>query len=78
MPIKFGTDGWRAIISEEFTFDNVRKVAAVVASYVNAHGLTKKGVVIGYDTRFLADRFAEETVEFVRSVLVTSLEPPAV
>lgn len=67
MAIKFGTDGWRAVISDEFTFDNVRKVAAAIAAYVNAHKLASKGVVVGYDTRFLADRFAEETVKVLNS-----------
>ncbi len=63
MAIKFGTDGWRAIISDEFTFENVRKVAQAIASYVNAHKLAGKGVVVGYDTRFLSEMFADETVK---------------
>src|SRR3989339_731452 len=58
--IKFGTDGWRAIISEEFTFDNVKKVTRAIALYLINHGFAKKPLIIGYDPRFLADKFAEE------------------
>jgi len=58
--IKFGTDGWRAIISEEFTFANVRKVAKSIALYLINHDFAKKPLIIGYDPRFLADKFAEE------------------
>ena len=57
--IKFGTDGWRAIMAEDFTFSGVRKVAAAIACHVNAHGGAQRGVVVGYDTRFLSDRFAD-------------------
>lgn len=63
MGIKFGTDGWRAVISEDFTFDNVKKVAQAIADYVNrdARALKVKDerVVVGYDTRFLSDKYAE-------------------
>src|SRR5262245_42613122 len=57
--IKFGTDGWRAIIAEDFTFTNVRALAASVARYLKETGLGERGLVIGYDTRFGSDRFAE-------------------
>ncbi len=63
MSIRFGTDGWRAVIAETFTFANLRLVAQAVADYVNhdlASGNTTPEVVIGYDTRFLSDRFAAE------------------
>ncbi len=63
MAIKFGTDGWRAVISDEFTFANVRIVAQAIAQYVNNHGLAKKGIIIGYDTRFLTEHYAEEIVK---------------
>lgn len=59
MSIKFGTDGWRAIMAEEFTFPNVRMVACAIAKYVKDSQKASKGVVIGYDTRFLSDKFAE-------------------
>ena len=51
-PIKFGTDGWRGIIAQDFTFDNVRICAQGVASYLKQTGLASRGVVVGYDTRF--------------------------
>ncbi len=61
MPIKFGTDGWRAIISDEFTFANLRQVAQAVADVLSADVQARRpSVVIGYDTRFLSDRYAAE------------------
>jgi alpha-D-glucose phosphate-specific phosphoglucomutase len=57
-PIKFGTDGWRAVIAEEFTFDNVRICTQAVADYLKQAGLAEKGLVIGYDTRFASGDFA--------------------
>ena len=60
MPIKFGTDGWRAVISEEFTFENVRLVSQAIAAYVLAQNPTNPSLVVGYDTRFLSDRYAAE------------------
>ena len=57
--IKFGTSGWRAIIADEFTFPNVRLVAAAIADTLRASGLAARGVAIGYDTRFASERFAE-------------------
>jgi len=61
--IQFGTDGWRAIIADTFTFGNVRLVSQAVANWVNTNptGANQPEVVIGYDTRFLSDRFAAET-----------------
>lgn len=61
--ISFGTDGWRGILAEDFTFDNVRLVAAAVAQYLAARGLAERGVVVGYDTRFLSERFAAAVAE---------------
>ncbi|MFH0838843.1 MAG: phosphoglucomutase/phosphomannomutase family protein [Candidatus Omnitrophota bacterium] len=58
MDIKFGTSGWRGIISDDFTFDNVRLVAQAIADYVNALNGRKKEVIVGYDTRFLSKEFA--------------------
>jgi phosphomannomutase len=61
--IKFGTDGWRAVISEDFTFDNVKTVAQAIADYVRNDCATLKvrdrRIVIGYDTRFLSYKYAE-------------------
>ena len=61
--IRFGTDGWRAIIAEDFTFDNVRICAQGTADYVNATGAASSGFVIGYDTRFGSRQFAEAVAE---------------
>ena len=49
--IKFGTDGWRGIIADDFTFDNVRPVSGAIASYVSKYEEARRGVFIGYDTR---------------------------
>lgn len=56
--IAFGTDGWRGIIARDFTFDNVALVAAAIADYIEEEGIGGKGVVIGYDFRFLSRDFA--------------------
>jgi phosphomannomutase len=56
--IKFGTDGWRGFIADDFTFDNVRKVAWAIASYVLKHEDHARGVLVGYDTRYASDRAA--------------------
>ncbi len=64
-PIKFGTDGWRAIIAEDFTFDNVRICARTVAEYLKESGLAEKGLLIGYDTRFASEDFAAAAAETV-------------
>lgn len=56
--IKFGTDGWRGIMAEDFTFDNVRVVTAAIGDYVREHYGAGRPVVVGYDTRFLSERFA--------------------
>ncbi|MFO7773631.1 MAG: phosphoglucomutase/phosphomannomutase family protein [Dehalococcoidia bacterium] len=61
--IKFGTDGWRGIIAEDFTFDNVRICAQAVAEYLKQNGLNKRGLVIGYDTRFASEDFAAAAAE---------------
>jgi phosphomannomutase len=63
--IKFGTDGWRGLIADDFTFDNVRRVAGAIASYVLKHEDAARGVVIGYDTRFLSDRAARAAAEII-------------
>ena len=64
-PIKFGTDGWRAIIAEDFTFANVRAVAQSVALYLKEEGLTQRGLVVGYDTRFASEDFAAAVAEVI-------------
>ena len=63
--IKFGTDGWRGLIADDFTFDNVRRVAGAIASYVLKHEDPARGVIIGYDTRFLSDRAARAVAQVI-------------
>jgi phosphomannomutase len=63
--IKFGTDGWRGIIAEDFTNANVRKVAYAIAHYVIRAERPDRGVVVGYDTRFGSERFARVAAETV-------------
>lgn len=62
-PIHFGTDGWRAIIAEDFTFENVRRVAQALADYLQAQGTASRGLVIAYDHRFASEDFAAATAE---------------
>jgi len=50
--VKFGTDGWRGIIADDFTYENVRVAARAIAHYVLNHEDPKQGICIGYDTRF--------------------------
>ncbi|HHS97333.1 MAG TPA: phosphoglucomutase/phosphomannomutase family protein [Chloroflexi bacterium] len=61
MTIQFGTDGWRAVISDTFTFANLRLVAQAIADYVREESEAETPeVVVGFDTRFLSDRYAAE------------------
>jgi phosphomannomutase len=86
MPIHFGTDGWRAVISDSFTFDNLRIVAQAIADAVasdhwdrSTHTDSNK-IVIGFDTRFLSDRFAGEVARVLAangfSVLLAQSDSP--
>ena len=61
--IRFGTDGWRAVISHEFTFANVRRVAQAIADFVSEETTRVPSVVVGFDTRFLSDRYALAVAE---------------
>src|SRR6202050_1033708 len=63
--IKFGTDGWRGVIAEDYTFANVRKVACAIARYVGRAEKPNAGVIVGYDTRFGSERFARAAAEVV-------------
>lgn len=64
-PIKFGTDGWRAIIAEDYTFENVRICGQSVAQFLSDTGLADRGLVVGYDTRFASENFAAAVAEVV-------------
>jgi alpha-D-glucose phosphate-specific phosphoglucomutase len=61
--IKFGTDGWRGVIADDYTFENVRRVGNAIAHYVHANEGPSKGLVVGYDTRFGSRNFAEAISE---------------
>lgn len=61
--IHFGTDGWRAVIADDFTFENVRLVAQATAEWLKRDGQAQKGVVVGFDTRFLSGSFASAVAE---------------
>ncbi|MDD4873416.1 MAG: phosphoglucomutase/phosphomannomutase family protein [Dehalococcoidales bacterium] len=63
--IKFGTDGWRGIIADDFTFHNVCICAQGVAEYLQQSGLVQRGLVIGYDTRFASKDFAVAAAEVI-------------
>jgi alpha-D-glucose phosphate-specific phosphoglucomutase len=78
--IKFGTDGWRGLIADDFTFHNVRRVAGGIAAYVLRHEDAGRGVVIGYDTRFLSQQAAHVAAETIAAagipVQITSDSTP--
>lgn len=65
--IKFGTDGWRAVIAEDFTFENLDKVAQATADFWKNNPVagTEQKVIVGYDRRFLSDQFALRTAEIM-------------
>jgi phosphomannomutase len=64
-PIRFGTSGWRAVIAEEFTFANARRVVTGIARVLAEDGHRGALVLVGYDTRFLAERFAAEAARIL-------------
>ncbi len=82
--IKFGTDGWRGVIARDFTFDNLALVAQATMDWLHREGLAEKGLVIGYDRRFLSPEFARRVAEIaagndIRVWLTDSYAPtPAV
>jgi phosphomannomutase len=61
--IKFGTDGWRGVIADDYTFDNVRTVACAIARYVVRAEKPNSGLLVGYDTRYGSERFARAAAE---------------
>lgn len=76
MTIGFGTDGWRGVISREFTFNNVRRVAAAIGSYLIEERLADKGVAVGYDRRFLSGEYAAEAAGVLGAMgIPTKLAP---
>jgi alpha-D-glucose phosphate-specific phosphoglucomutase len=77
--IRFTASGWRALIAEEITMANVRRVAGAVARVLGERGTARRGVFIGYDTRFLSERFAREAAAVLaaQGVPVTLASAPA-
>jgi phosphomannomutase len=65
--IKFGTDGWRGVIADDYTYENVRRVAHAIANYVHQYEDPSKGILVAYDTRFGSRRFGEITAEAIAS-----------
>ncbi|MBW1917124.1 MAG: phosphoglucomutase/phosphomannomutase family protein [Deltaproteobacteria bacterium] len=63
--IKFGTSGWRGLLAEDFTFDNVRLVCQAIANYLRKEGLGARGLIISHDTRFLSESFAAAAAEII-------------
>lgn len=84
MNIKFGTDGWRAIIAKDYTFENLKRVSLATGKYFLEHPNLKNGVCIGYDTRFMSKQFANYVADVfsamgIRSFLSDTFVPtPAV
>jgi phosphomannomutase len=80
MYIKFGTDGWRGVIARDFTFENLSLVAQATMDYLNREGLGDKGLVIGYDRRFLSRDFARRVAEVAAgngiNVMLTDVYAP--
>jgi phosphomannomutase len=80
--IKFGTDGWRAVIAEDFTFTNVERVAQATAEFWKRNPVSgaQKRIIVGYDRRFLSDQFARRTAEVILGngfdVTLTSVPTP--
>ncbi len=63
--IRFGTSGWRAVLAEEFTFANARRVVAAIARVARASGDPSRGLLVARDTRFLGERFVAEAARVV-------------
>src|SRR5258706_2039778 len=74
--IQFGTDGWRGIIAEDFTFENVRRVAQATADYWNSHTRGRNAAMVGYDNRFLSEVYAKLVCEVLAANGITALHPP--
>jgi len=70
--ISFGTSGWRGIFCEDFTFENVRVVTQAIADHLRASGDADRGIVVGYDTRFMGGKFARETVRILAGAGIKS------
>ena len=81
--IRFGTDGWRALIARDYTFENVARCAKGLCDYLKERGTADRGLVVGYDTRFLSPEFADTVAgvcagEGIRVLLATESAPTPV
>jgi alpha-D-glucose phosphate-specific phosphoglucomutase len=74
--IKFGTDGWRGVIADDFTFESVRRVAQATADYWNSLVGTEKAAIVGYDNRFLSETYAKLVCEVLAANGIKALYPP--
>jgi len=75
--IKFGTDGWRGVIAEDFTFENVRRVAQATADYWNSLVGANRAAIVGYDNRFLSETFARLVCEVLAANGIKALYSPS-
>lgn len=71
--IVFGTSGWRGILCEDFTFDNIKVVIQAIADYLAAAGEQHKGVIVGCDTRFMGQRFTQEAARVLAGAGIKAL-----
>ncbi len=77
MAVRFGTDGWRGVIADDFTFEGVRAVAQAIADLVHEEGRAGSPVPIGYDVRFLSLRFAEAAAGVLEGNGIPTVLPDA-
>lgn len=70
--ISFGTSGWRGIFCEDFTFENVKVVTQAIADHLRSRGQESKGLIVGYDSRFMGERFARETARVLAGAGIKS------
>jgi alpha-D-glucose phosphate-specific phosphoglucomutase len=74
--IKFGTDGWRGVIADDFTFESVRRVAQATADYWKSLVGAEKAAIVGYDNRFLSETYAKLVCEVLAANGIKALYPP--
>ncbi|MHC1628826.1 MAG: phosphoglucomutase/phosphomannomutase family protein [Candidatus Nezhaarchaeales archaeon] len=72
MTIRFGTDGWRGVMDEDFTIDGVKLVAQAIADYIKSRGLARSGVVVGYDARRNSEEYAKACIEVLAGNGITT------
>ncbi|CAL1548857.1 unnamed protein product, partial [Lymnaea stagnalis] len=65
MSIRFGTSGWRAIIADQFTFENVKLVTRSISSYLKIDGKNSGKIIVGHDSRFMGEKFCEIAAEIL-------------